>query len=63
MVSGEFHVESEDINKSIPIYDDLFVYCGLDEEDLKKLFLGCRIYKADTKRNSFLGKVFPLTTL
>ena len=39
LVSGEFHVESEDINKSIPIYDDLFVYRGLDEEDLKNYFL------------------------
>ncbi|MBE5976125.1 hypothetical protein [Lacrimispora xylanisolvens] len=33
--SGEFHIESQDINKAIPIYDDLFVYRGLDEDDLK----------------------------
>lgn len=39
LVSGEFHVESEDINRSIQIYDDLFVYRGLDEEDLKNYFL------------------------
>lgn len=39
LVSGEFHVESEDINKTIPIYDDLFVYRGLDEEDSKNYFL------------------------
>lgn len=38
-VSGEFHVESKDMNKSIPIYDDLFVYRGLDEEDLGNYFL------------------------
>ena len=39
LVSGEFHIESENINKSIPIYDDLFVYRGLDKEDLKNCFL------------------------
>lgn len=39
LVSGEFFVESEDINKSIPIYDDLFVFRGLDEEDLKNCYL------------------------
>lgn len=39
LVSGEFHVESEDINKSIAIHDDLFAYRGLDEEDLKNYFL------------------------
>ncbi len=33
--SGEFHIESQDINKTVPIYDDLFVYRGLDESDLK----------------------------
>lgn len=37
--SGEFHIESEDITKVIPVYDDLFVYRGLDEEDLKNFFL------------------------
>ena len=39
LVSGEFHIESENINKSVPIYDDLFVYRGLDKEDLKNCFL------------------------
>lgn len=39
LVSGEFHIESENINKSVPVYDDLFVYRGLDEEDLKNCFL------------------------
>lgn len=39
LVSGEFYVESEDIDKSVPVYDDLFVYRGLDEEDLKNCFL------------------------
>lgn len=39
LVSGEFHVECENINKCVPIYDDLFVYRGLDEEDLKNFIL------------------------
>lgn len=39
LVSGEFFVECDDVNKVIPIYDDLFVYRGLDEEDLKNYFL------------------------
>ncbi len=39
LVSGEFYVESADIDKSVPVYDDLFVYRGLDEEDLKNCFL------------------------
>lgn len=39
LVSGEFFVESEDINKCVPIYDDLFVFRGLDEEDLKNCYL------------------------
>lgn len=39
LVSGEFHVEGENIQNVIPIVDDLFVYRGLDEEDLKNYFL------------------------
>lgn len=37
--SGEFHVECEDIEKVIAIYDDLFVYRGLDVADLENYFL------------------------
>lgn len=37
--SGEFCVECEDIEKVIPVYDDLFVYRGLDEDDLKNYVL------------------------
>lgn len=39
LCTGEFHIESENIEEAIPIYDDLFVYRGLDEEDLKNYFL------------------------
>lgn len=38
-VSGEFCVECEEIEKAIPVYDDLFVYRGLDEDDLKNYVL------------------------
>lgn len=38
-VSGEFCIECEDIEKVIPVYDDLFVYRGLDEDDLKNYVL------------------------
>lgn len=37
--SGEIHIEGENIEECIPIYDDLFVYRGLDEDDLKNYFL------------------------
>lgn len=39
LISGEFHMECENMEKCVPIYDDLFVYRGLDEEDLKNFFL------------------------
>lgn len=39
LCTGEFHVESENIEDVIPIHDDLFVYRGLDAEDLENFFL------------------------
>ena len=39
LCTGEFHMEGENIEKGILIHDDLFVYRGLDEEDLKNFFL------------------------
>lgn len=39
LYTGEFHVESENTEEVISIHDDLFVYRGLDEEDLKNYFL------------------------
>lgn len=47
--SGEFHIESEDISKVIPIYDDLFVYRGLDEDDLHNYFLVAEYIKLTQK--------------
>jgi len=39
LCTGEFHIESENVEEVIPIHDDLFVYRGLDEQDLKNFFL------------------------
>lgn len=39
IISGEFHIECDEIEKAIPIYDDLFVYRGLDKNDLKNFVL------------------------
>lgn len=37
--SGEFHIESDDIEEVEKIHDDLFLYRGLDKDDLKNYFL------------------------
>lgn len=39
LVTGYIHAECEDIAKVIPIYDDLFVYRGLDAANLQNFFL------------------------
>lgn len=45
MISREFHVESEKTEKAVPIYDDLFMFRGLDCEDLKSFFLVAQYVK------------------
>lgn len=39
IVTGYFQIECENIQKTAPIYDDLFVYRGLDKFDLQNYFL------------------------
>lgn len=39
LVTGFFHVECEDIARAVPIWDDLFVYRGLDAADLQNFYL------------------------
>ena len=39
LVSGEFHVEAADMAAATPIYNDLFVFRGLNEDDLKNFVL------------------------
>lgn len=49
LCTGEFHIESENIEEVIPISDDLFVYRGLDEDDLKNFFLVAEYVKLSQK--------------
>ena len=39
LVTGHIHVECDDIPKMEEVYDDLFVFKGLDEEDLRNFIL------------------------
>ena len=39
LITGFFQVEGEEINRVAEIYDDLFVFRGLDERDVKNCFL------------------------
>ncbi|NLE26263.1 MAG: hypothetical protein GX625_13140, partial [Clostridiaceae bacterium] len=39
LLSGYFQVESGETEQMVPIYDDLFVYRGLDATDLKNFAL------------------------
>ena len=39
LVSGAFHVEAVDMAAAIPVYNDLFVFRGLDEDDLTNFVL------------------------
>ena len=39
LVSGAFHVEAVDMAEAIPVYNDLCVFRGLSEDDLKNFVL------------------------
>lgn len=39
LVSGAFHVEAVDMAEAILVYNDLFVFRGLSEDDLKNFVL------------------------
>ena len=49
LYTGEFHIESEDIEEVIPIHDDLFAYRGLDAEDINNFFLVAEYVKLTQK--------------
>lgn len=38
LTTGEFHIEGENIEEVMALHDDLYVYRGLDEKDLKTSF-------------------------
>ena len=53
LTTGFIHVESEDIQRSAEIYDELFLFRGLDEKDLDNCFLTaqyiqCKKQKGET---------------
>ena len=50
--SGEFHIECGEIEKAAPIFDDLFLYRGLDENDLKNLVLVGQFLELAEENNS-----------
>ena len=37
--TGFFHIESDDVSKSIPIFDDLFITRGLSKEELQNFVI------------------------
>ena len=47
--TGEFHIESENIEEVISIHDDLFAYRGLDSEDINNFFLVAEYVKLTQK--------------
>lgn len=49
LCTGEFFVEGKNAEEVISIHDDLFVYRGLDDEDLKNFFLVAEYVKLSQK--------------
>ena len=56
LVSGAFHVEAVDMAAAIPVYNDLFVFRGLDEADLTNFVLTSE-YVRLTQNNDTKGGV------
>lgn len=54
LVSGAFHVEAVDMAEAIPVYNDLFVFRGLSEDDLKNFVLVAE-YVRLTQNDSIRG--------
>lgn len=52
LLSGEFYVECEDIDKAVPIYDDLFITRGLDMYDLDSYFLVAEYIRLKKKKRA-----------
>ena len=49
LFTGDFHSESENTEEVIQIYNDLFVYRGLDVEDINNIFLVAEYVKLSQK--------------
>lgn len=50
LVTGFFQVECEDAEKMAAIYDDLFVYRGLDAKDLENFYLTAEYIRLTEER-------------
>lgn len=50
LTTGFFHVESEDIQKAEEIYDELFLFRGLDEKDLNNFFLTAQYIQCQSRK-------------
>ena len=51
LLTGYIHVESENIDKAEGVYNDLFVFRGLDEKDLENFFLVAQYIKLTGRYN------------
>ena len=52
LVTGFFHIEGEDISIVSKIYDDLFLFRGLDEKDLDNYFLVAQFIQLQRAQNN-----------
>ena len=50
LTTGFIHVECEDIQRAEEIYDDLFVFRGLDEKDIDNFFLTAQYVQCLNKK-------------
>ena len=48
--SGYFHVECQDMEKAIPVWDDLFIVRGLSETDLKNYVITAQYIELTQQR-------------
>lgn len=49
LITGFIHVECEDIQKAAEIYDELFLFRGLDEKDINNYFLTAQYIQCQRK--------------
>lgn len=50
ITTGFIHVECEDVQKAAEIYDDLFLFRGLDEKDIDNFFLTAQYIQCLNKK-------------
>ena len=61
LVSGAFHVEAADMEAAIPVYNDLFVFRGLNKDDLKNFVMAAEYVRLTQNGNTKDGTItYPL---